>query len=80
MVILEVYDIAHFIELIIDQKNLFPAAEQRITPWQDDAAVSKCPLCMYVFLSSLHLRNHHRSYMTISSTFLQRVLSPTYEP
>jgi hypothetical protein len=28
----------------------FPAAEQRITPWQDDAAVSKCPLCTYVFL------------------------------
>jgi hypothetical protein len=49
-VILEVYDIAHFVELSIDQKNLFPAAEQRITPWQDDAAVSKCPLCMYVFL------------------------------
>jgi rabenosyn-5 len=21
------------------------AAEQRITPWQDDASVSKCPLC-----------------------------------
>ncbi|TFK42702.1 hypothetical protein BDQ12DRAFT_598244 [Crucibulum laeve] len=24
------------------------AAEQRITPWQDDASVSKCPLCVFV--------------------------------
>jgi hypothetical protein len=28
----------------------FTDAEQRITPWQDDATVSKCPLCTYVFL------------------------------
>ena len=26
------------------------AAEQRITPWEDDAAVSKCPLCAWVKL------------------------------
>lgn len=24
------------------------AAEQRITPWQEDASVSKCPLCACV--------------------------------
>ena len=24
------------------------AAEQRITPWEDDATVSKCPLCVWV--------------------------------
>lgn len=30
-------------------------AEQRITPWQDDAAVSRCPLCTYVLLSYIYL-------------------------
>ncbi|KAG1748924.1 FYVE zinc finger-domain-containing protein [Suillus paluster] len=34
------------------------AAEQRITPWQDDAAVSKCPLCTASF-HPLTNRKHH---------------------
>ncbi|KAK0458468.1 FYVE zinc finger-domain-containing protein [Desarmillaria tabescens] len=34
------------------------AAEQRITPWEDDAAVSKCPLCRASF-HPLTNRKHH---------------------
>ncbi|KAH7927087.1 amidase signature enzyme [Leucogyrophana mollusca] len=34
------------------------AAEQRITPWQDDGAVSKCPLCTASF-HPLTNRKHH---------------------
>lgn len=34
------------------------AAEQRITPWQDDAVVSKCPLCEASF-HPLTSRKHH---------------------
>ncbi|KAF9483871.1 FYVE-domain-containing protein [Pholiota conissans] len=34
------------------------AQEQRITPWQDDAAVSKCPLCSATF-HPLTNRKHH---------------------
>ncbi|KAF8797914.1 hypothetical protein BYT27DRAFT_7228531 [Phlegmacium glaucopus] len=34
------------------------AAEQRITPWEDDAAVSKCPLCAASF-HPLTNRKHH---------------------
>jgi rabenosyn-5 len=35
-------------------------AEQRITPWQDDASVNKCPLCSYIFFSffPLHSGTH----------------------
>src|SRR5580700_6143289 len=33
--------------------NYWAVAEQRITPWQDDADVTKCPLCSCVPLSSL---------------------------
>ncbi|KAF8163182.1 FYVE zinc finger-domain-containing protein [Crassisporium funariophilum] len=36
----------------------FRATEQRITPWQDDATVSKCPLCMASF-HPLTNRKHH---------------------
>ena len=31
-------------DVLISHFNL-PAAEQRITPWEDDATVSRCPLC-----------------------------------
>ncbi|KDR81491.1 hypothetical protein GALMADRAFT_239465 [Galerina marginata CBS 339.88] len=34
------------------------AAEQRITPWQDDAIVTKCPLCLTIF-HPLTNRKHH---------------------
>ncbi|RDB21565.1 Rabenosyn-5 [Hypsizygus marmoreus] len=34
------------------------AAEQRITPWQDDAEVTKCPLCTTLF-HPLTNRKHH---------------------
>ncbi|PPQ77503.1 hypothetical protein CVT25_011300 [Psilocybe cyanescens] len=39
-------------------KDDIRAAEQRITPWQDDAAVSKCPLCSALF-HTLTNRKHH---------------------
>ncbi|KAH9484129.1 Rabenosyn-5 [Psilocybe cubensis] len=39
-------------------RNDIRAAEQRITPWQDDAAVSKCPLCSALF-HALTNRKHH---------------------
>jgi len=32
-------------------------AEQRIAPWQDDAAISRCPLCTYVLPSYICLAN-----------------------
>ncbi|KAG6854597.1 hypothetical protein C0991_004199 [Blastosporella zonata] len=38
--------------------NLIRAAEQRITPWQDDADVTKCPLCTTSF-HPLKTRKHH---------------------
>ncbi|KAF9457235.1 FYVE zinc finger-domain-containing protein [Collybia nuda] len=34
------------------------AAEQRITPWQDDTSVSKCPICATAF-HPLTTRKHH---------------------
>ncbi|KAG6335722.1 hypothetical protein ID866_3364 [Astraeus odoratus] len=36
----------------------FTAAEQRITPWQEDSAVSKCPFCTSSF-HPLTNRKHH---------------------
>ncbi|KAF8226887.1 hypothetical protein L208DRAFT_1406324 [Tricholoma matsutake] len=42
----------------IDNTTAIRAAEQRITPWQDDADVSKCPLCGTSF-HPLTNRKHH---------------------
>ncbi|CAA7267889.1 unnamed protein product [Cyclocybe aegerita] len=39
-------------------KNDIRAVEQRITPWQDDASVNKCPLCLASF-HPLTNRKHH---------------------
>ncbi|CDO72894.1 hypothetical protein BN946_scf185002.g79 [Trametes cinnabarina] len=39
-------------------KNDIRAAEQKITPWEDDAAVSQCPLCNASF-HPLTNRKHH---------------------
>ncbi|KAI0831511.1 FYVE zinc finger-domain-containing protein [Trametes gibbosa] len=39
-------------------KNDIRAAEQKITPWEDDAAVSQCPLCAASF-HPLTNRKHH---------------------
>ncbi|KAI0797615.1 FYVE zinc finger-domain-containing protein [Abortiporus biennis] len=39
-------------------KNDIRAAEQNITPWEDDAAVSQCPLCTASF-HPLTNRKHH---------------------
>ncbi|KAI8998458.1 FYVE zinc finger-domain-containing protein [Trametes punicea] len=39
-------------------KNDVRAAEQKITPWEDDAAVSQCPLCSASF-HPLTNRKHH---------------------
>ncbi|OSD08660.1 hypothetical protein PYCCODRAFT_1429722 [Trametes coccinea BRFM310] len=39
-------------------KNDIRAAEQKITPWEDDAAVSQCPLCSASF-HPLTNRKHH---------------------
>ncbi|KAF9049250.1 hypothetical protein BDZ89DRAFT_941093 [Hymenopellis radicata] len=39
-------------------KNDMRAAEQRITPWEDDASVSKCPCCSASF-HPLTNRKHH---------------------
>ncbi|OJT07861.1 Rabenosyn-5 [Trametes pubescens] len=39
-------------------KNDIRAAEQKITPWEDDAAVSQCPLCTASF-HPLTNRKHH---------------------
>ncbi|KIJ63248.1 hypothetical protein HYDPIDRAFT_29511 [Hydnomerulius pinastri MD-312] len=39
-------------------KSDIRAAEQRITPWQEDSAVSKCPLCTASF-HPLTNRKHH---------------------
>lgn len=41
------------------------AAEQRITPWQDDAAVSKCPLCIASFHPLTNRKHHCRLCGTI---------------
>ncbi|KAG1868796.1 FYVE zinc finger-domain-containing protein [Suillus tomentosus] len=41
------------------------AAEQRITPWQDDAAVSKCPLCVASFHPLTNRKHHCRLCGTI---------------
>lgn len=41
------------------------AAEQRITPWQDDAAVSKCPLCTASFHPLTNRKHHCRLCGTI---------------
>lgn len=40
------------------------AAEQRIAPWQEDAVVSKCPLCTYVHppFTLSHLTRHQRVF------------------
>ncbi|KAI0724038.1 FYVE zinc finger-domain-containing protein [Cerioporus squamosus] len=39
-------------------KNDIRAAEQKITPWEDDASVSQCPLCSATF-HPLTNRKHH---------------------
>ncbi|KAF7978690.1 hypothetical protein HWV62_44947 [Athelia sp. TMB] len=39
-------------------KGEIRAAEQRITPWEDDASVSKCPICTAAF-HPLTNRKHH---------------------
>ncbi|KAF9532299.1 hypothetical protein CPB83DRAFT_847611 [Crepidotus variabilis] len=44
--------------LVDSAKNDIRAAEQRITPWQDDAEVTKCPLCVTSF-HPLTCRKHH---------------------
>ncbi|KAL4075401.1 FYVE zinc finger-domain-containing protein [Scleroderma yunnanense] len=41
-----------------DAKGDIRAAEQRITPWQEDSAVSKCPFCASSF-HPLTNRKHH---------------------
>ena len=71
-----IYSSIHFVEWVLISLE---DAEQRITPWQDDAAVSKCHLCTYVFSLISASPDRHPFYIRIVLTYLQRVLSPTYE-
>lgn len=49
------------------------AAEQRITPWQDDAAVSKCPLCIASFHPLTNRKHHCRLCGTIICSLPQKI-------
>lgn len=49
------------------------AAEQRITPWQDDAAVSKCPLCIASFHPLTNRKHHCRLCGTIICSLPQKL-------
>ncbi|KAF8201638.1 FYVE zinc finger-domain-containing protein [Pholiota molesta] len=49
----------------MDIRVLIAAQEQRITPWQDDATVSKCPLCSAAFHPLTNRKHHCRLCGTI---------------
>ena len=59
------------------------AAEQRITPWEDDATVSKCPLCAWVksFLEICpHLVSHYSLSPLSTTTSLKLCFSASFHP